>query len=69
MHEWVHQVHFSEKCENKSNRNEFLKKHALTKHEGVRYSCDYCTNTEEVALKQHIESHHEGKGYPCTDCE
>ena len=46
-----------------------LKKHVLTKHEGVRYSCDYCTNTEEVALKQHIESHHDGKGYPCTDCE
>ena len=35
-----------------------LKKHVLTKHEGVRYSCDYCTNTEEVALKQHID----GKG-------
>ena len=46
-----------------------LKKHVLTKHEGVRHSCDYCTNTEEVSLKQHIESHHDGKGYPCTDCE
>ena len=36
-------------------------KHALTKHEGVRYSCDYCRNktTDKVALRQHIESQQE----------
>ena len=71
MHEWVHQVHFSEKCENTSNRNEFLKKHALTKHEGVRYSCYYSTqkSTDKVTLKQYIKSQHEGKRYPCKDCK
>ena len=56
---------------NTAKRNAFLKKHAITKHEGVRYSCDYCTHksTDEVTLKQYIKSQHEGKRYPCKDCK
>ena len=40
-----------------------IKKHALTKPEGVIYSSDYFTHksTDKVALKQHIISQHEGK--------
>ena len=60
-----------EKCEYTAERNETLKKHALTKHEGVRYSCDTCTRktTDKVLLKQHIKSQHEGKWYPCKECK
>ena len=35
-----------------------LNKHVLAEHEGVKYSCDHCTNTDKVALKQHIKSQH-----------
>ena len=61
-HEWFI---FCDKCEYTAKRNSTLDKHALTKHECVRYSCDYCTHksTDKEALKQHIKSQQEFKVY------
>ena len=57
------------KCEYTARRDSTLDKHVLIKHEGVRYSCDYCTDksTYKVAFKQHIKAQRKGKRYLCKD--
>ena len=46
-------------------------RHKRSKHEGVRYSCNYCDYkaTQPGNLKTHKSSVHEGLGYACSYCQ
>ena len=48
-----------------------LKRHKITKHEGVKYNCDQCDEefTEMGNLKRHKLTKHDGIRYDCDQCE
>jgi len=48
-----------------------LRRHKMTKHEGVKYNCDQCDEefTEQGNLKRHKLTKHEGIRYDCDQCE
>ena len=48
-----------------------LRRHKLTKHEGVKYNCDQCDAefSEQGNLKRHKLTKHDGIRYDCNQCE
>ena len=63
-------------CEDKFKKRSTLKKHTMTKHLGVKFTCQHCEEEfpRQVRLSFHIRKcHEEGKNigdiYPCLQCE
>ena len=48
-----------------------LRRHKMTKHEGVKYNCDQCDAefSEQGNLKRHKLTKHDGIRYDCNQCE
>lgn len=48
-----------------------LKRHKITKHEGIKYNCDQCDEefSEQGNLKRHKLTKHDGIRYDCDQCE
>ena len=60
-------------CDFKSNSPDVasLVEHIMSKHEGVRWECEYCgyEATQPSNLKRHIKYKHKGLRYECSNCE
>ena len=58
-------------CDKTFSDKRQLRKHNLSKHEGVKYACNHCDKTFSVRslLRRHIQSKHEGVKYACNQCD
>ena len=53
-------IHFCDECSFSSDRQDFLKDHKFTEHEGKLYECDQCEKTcrQMKNMKEHIRMMH-----------
>ena len=60
-------------CDFKSNSPtvQSIVEHIMSKHEGVRWECEYCgyKATQLSNLNRHIKYKHKGLRYPCPNCD
>ena len=58
-----------DQCEYIATHPSYLKRHKVSKHEGIRYPCDQCEFVfiSELFLKRHVQSTH--KELRCDQCE
>ena len=65
-----HSLVFCNHCEYSARRNDDLKRHLRSVHEGIIYPCEQCSyvSKEKTNLKEHLRIVHEGIVYPCEQC-
>ena len=58
-------------CDYKTKGRADLKKHKLSSHESLRYSCDQCEHqtTSQTNLRTHKKTNHMGIIYCCKHCD
>ena len=60
-----------DQCESQYTTKDHLKRHILTKHNGLRFPCNHCDYQakQETNLKMHVESKHVGVRHFCDQCD
>ena len=58
------------KCNMKSKKKSYVKRHIRAVHLGYKYSCDQCDSkfSFRPGLNEHVKSMHEGVKYKCDNC-
>ena len=58
------------KCNMKSKKKSYVKRHIRAVHLGYKYSCDQCKSkfSFRPGLNEHVKSMHEGVKYKCDEC-
>jgi len=60
-----------DQCESKYTHPSNLRRHILSKHEGIKYDCNQCDQkySDSSSLSHHVKSKHKGEICACDQCE